>query len=393
MSRTGYSGELGYEVYCRPEHAETIWQAMLDQGAAFGIRPYGLAAVESLRIEAGLIFIGYDYFPGLTSPFHMNLDRTIKLDAGDFVGRDALRAELDAGITHRMVSLVIAGEEAPDYSSPVTRLGREVGRLLSPSAGRSPTIERVIGMACIEAELTEVGTPLEVTLPDGRSVPALVDTLPDVRPGEEAPAGVTATADDPVGVLATGTGGYGAVQALRRALPHEDVVLVCDHAYAPYPRRPPRVVLDRSARLADELAARPVKVLLVASAAATDEALAFLQARLAPLPVIGMDATLAAAGRLAPGGVCSRSRARAACAACRSGRRRGACAGRRASRSPSGRACASSSSRAAPTATRRGSLVSSRLAALGPEVTALALVCPHSAAVRGTSSRRSRPAR
>ena len=66
MSRDGYSGELGYEVYCRPEHAEPIWQALLDQGAAFGIRPYGLAAVESLRIEAGLIFLGYDYFPGLT---------------------------------------------------------------------------------------------------------------------------------------------------------------------------------------------------------------------------------------------------------------------------------------------------------------------------------------
>jgi aminomethyltransferase len=174
-------------VYCRPEHAETIWQALLDQGAAYGIRPYGLAAVESLRIEAGLIFIGYDYFPGLTSPFHMNLDRTIKLDAGDFVGRDALRAELAAGITHRMVSLVVAGEEAPDYDSPVMRLGREVGRLLSPSAGRSPTIERVIGMACVEAELTEIGTALEVTLPDGRSVPAVVDSYPMYDPEKKRP--------------------------------------------------------------------------------------------------------------------------------------------------------------------------------------------------------------
>jgi aminomethyltransferase len=187
VSRTGYSGELGYEVYCRPEHAETIWQALLDQGAAYGIRPYGLAAVESLRIEAGLIFIGYDYFPGLTSPFHMNLDRTIKLDAGDFVGRDALRAELAAGITHRMVTLVIAGEEAPDYNSPVTRLGREVGKLLSPSAGRSPTIERVIGMACIEAELTEIGTALEVTLPDGRTVPAMVESYPIYDPEKKRP--------------------------------------------------------------------------------------------------------------------------------------------------------------------------------------------------------------
>ncbi len=117
----------------------------------------------------------------------MNLDRTIKLDAGDFVGRDALRAELAAGITHRMVTLVIAGEEAPDYDSPVTRLGREVGRLMSPSAGRSPTIERVIGMACIEAELTELGTPLEVTLPDGRNVPAVVETYPMYDPEKKRP--------------------------------------------------------------------------------------------------------------------------------------------------------------------------------------------------------------
>ena len=117
----------------------------------------------------------------------MNLDRTIKLDAGNFVGRDALRAELAAGITHRMVSLVIAGEEAPDYNSPVTRLGREVGRLLSPSAGRSPTIERVIGMACIEAELTEIGTTLEVTLPDGRTVPALVESYPMYDPEKKRP--------------------------------------------------------------------------------------------------------------------------------------------------------------------------------------------------------------
>ncbi len=57
-------------------------------GRALGIRPYGLAAVESLRIEAGLIFLGFDYFPGVTSPFHMNLDRMIKLDKGEFVGKD-----------------------------------------------------------------------------------------------------------------------------------------------------------------------------------------------------------------------------------------------------------------------------------------------------------------
>jgi aminomethyltransferase len=187
VSRTGYSGELGYEIYCQPEHAEALWQALLDQGGALGLRPYGLAAVESLRIEAGLIFIGYDYFQGLTSPFHMNLDRMIKLDGAGFHGKAALQAELEAGITHRMVTLVIQGEEAPDYDTPVLQHGRGVGRLTSPSAGRSPTVDRIIGMACVEAELAEPGTRVEVTLPDGRLAPAVVDRYPIYDPEKRRP--------------------------------------------------------------------------------------------------------------------------------------------------------------------------------------------------------------
>jgi glutamate racemase len=193
---------------------------------------------------------------------------------------------------------------------------------------------------------------------------------------------LSASADDPVGVLATGTGGFGAVTALRRTLPHEDVVLVCDHAYAPYPRRPPRVVQDRVARLADELAARPVKALLIASAAATDEALGFLQTRLAPLPVIGMDATLAAAGRLVPGSVvlavagqgCLRSLPFWQAA--------------RRVRGPSGIAVAEWPGAREIVEDGRGAgdqacaLVSAQLATLPPEVAAIALVCPHSAALR-----------
>ena len=188
--------------------------------------------------------------------------------------------------------------------------------------------------------------------------------------------------DDPVGVLATGTGGYGAVQALRRALPHEDIVLVCDHAFAPYPRRPPRVVLDRIGRLADELAARPVKLLLVASAAATDEGLPFLQARLAPLPVVGMDATLAAAGRLAPGGVVLAVAGRGCLRSLpfwQATRRIRGPAGIAVAEWPGLRELVEAGGSERAAADR---LVQGQLATLGPEVTALALVCPHSAALR-----------
>ncbi len=187
VSRTGYSGELGFEVFCPVAGAERLWQGLLDQGAHLGIRPYGLAAVESLRIEAGLIFLGYDYFQAVTSPFHVNLDRMVKLDKPDFCGKAALEAELAAGISHRMVTLVIAGEEPPDYGSPVFQRGRGVGKLTSPSAGRSPTVDKLIAMASLEAELTELGTQVEVTLPDGRTVPAVVDSYPVYDPEKTRP--------------------------------------------------------------------------------------------------------------------------------------------------------------------------------------------------------------
>lgn len=187
LARTGYSGELGYEIYVPKEGAARLWQALLDEGASRGIRPYGLAAVESLRIEAGLIFIGFDYFQGLTSPFHMNLDRTINLEAGDFVGKAALAAELAGGISHRMTTLVIAGNESPDYGADVFVNGRGVGKLTSPSAGRSPSIDRLIGMACIEADLAEPGNRVEVALPDGRLVPAYTDTYPIYDPEKKRP--------------------------------------------------------------------------------------------------------------------------------------------------------------------------------------------------------------
>ena len=187
LARTGYSGELGYEIYVPKASAELLWQELLNEGASRGIRPYGLAAVESLRIESGLIFLGYDYFPGLTSPFHMNLDRTINLEAGDFEGKQALVDELAAGITHRLTTLVVAGNEAPDYGADVFVNGRGVGKLLSPSAGRSPSIDRLIGIACLEAELTEPGNRVEVTLPDGRLVPAYTDTFPIYDPEKKRP--------------------------------------------------------------------------------------------------------------------------------------------------------------------------------------------------------------
>ncbi|HSI97570.1 MAG TPA: aminomethyltransferase family protein, partial [Gaiellaceae bacterium] len=126
VSRTGYSGELGYELFCAPEGAEQLWEVVVGAGA----RPYGLAAVETIRIESGLIFIGYDYFQHETSPYDMGLDAVIRLDRATFCGKTALEPE-GASPSNRFVTLVVDGP-VPEYGAAVTRDGEPVGTLTSP---------------------------------------------------------------------------------------------------------------------------------------------------------------------------------------------------------------------------------------------------------------------
>ena len=170
VSRTGYSGELGYEIFCRPDAAAALWSALTGAGAA----PYGLAAVETLRIESGLIFIGYDYFPHQTNPFDMPLDRVIRLDTDDFTGKAALE-QTAADPPRRFVTLGVEGSAVPEYGAAVTSNGEPAGTLTSPC--ESPTLGRVIGMAVLETRFAQPGTRVEVALADG-FVEATVEPLP-----------------------------------------------------------------------------------------------------------------------------------------------------------------------------------------------------------------------
>jgi len=170
VSRTGYSGELGYEIFCGPDDATEVWSALTSAGAV----PYGLAAVETLRIESGLIFIGYDYFQHETNPFDVSLDKVVRLDTGDFHGRRAL-AETAKAPPRRMVTLAVEGTEVPEYGAAVTSDGEPAGTLTSPC--ESPTLERVIGLAVLKTRLAERDTRLEVAVGDG-TAPATVEPLP-----------------------------------------------------------------------------------------------------------------------------------------------------------------------------------------------------------------------
>ena len=177
LSRTGYSGELGFELYCSPDDAEVLWSAVLDAGRPHGLMPIGLSAIETLRIESGLLFPDIDYLCGQTDPFEVRLDHVIKLDKpGDFIGRDALRAIAADGTPRLLTTLEIDGEGVPQSGAPVSLGGREVG--IVRSACTSPTFGgQVIAMAAIDRDLVEIGTRLEVAL-DASTANATVGPFP-----------------------------------------------------------------------------------------------------------------------------------------------------------------------------------------------------------------------
>jgi aminomethyltransferase len=179
VSRTGYSGELGYELFTDPDYAKELWDTLIGAGA----KPYGLAAVEMLRIESGLIFIGYDYFQHETDPFDMSLDKVIRLDKGDFHGKRAL-AETAKAPPRRMVTLVLEGSEVPEYGAAVTKDGEGAGTLTSPC--QSPTLEQVIGMAVLETRFAKKGEQVDVAVGDSTAT-ATVSDFPIYDPEKTRP--------------------------------------------------------------------------------------------------------------------------------------------------------------------------------------------------------------
>ena len=180
LSRTGYGGELGYELFLLdPADAETLWSAVV--GA--GVTPVGTEAIEVARVEAGLIVTDYDYVPHQRTPYDLDLDRMVRPDKGlGFAGEDALRA-VAADPPHRFVTLRYEADALPDYGAVVTKDGEEVGVLTSPTD--SPRFGK-IGLAVVESALASVGNTLEVAVAQG-TVSATVDVLPIYDTGKKRP--------------------------------------------------------------------------------------------------------------------------------------------------------------------------------------------------------------
>lgn len=177
LSRTGYSGELGFEIYCKPDDAADLWNAILKSGGGHGLRPIGLSAIETLRIESGLLFPDVDYFPHQTDPYEVRLDNVVKPDKpGDFVGKEALKRIAAEGTPRLLTTLRIEGDDVPEYGAAVTLDGNDVGIVRSPC--QSPSFDmQVIAMAAIDRGLNQPGQRVDVALGDG-TVAATVAEFP-----------------------------------------------------------------------------------------------------------------------------------------------------------------------------------------------------------------------
>ncbi len=177
VSRTGYTGEDGFELYLAPEAAPAVWDALLEAGAGDGLVPAGLAARDSLRLEAGMALYGHE-IDRTTTPYEAGLGWVVKLKKGDFLGRDVLVAQKRQGTERRLIGFEISGRGIARQGHALVHDGAEVGRVTS--GGWSPSFEKAIGTAYLPPDLAATGTELEVNLRRRRLAATVVD-LPFYR--------------------------------------------------------------------------------------------------------------------------------------------------------------------------------------------------------------------
>ena len=173
ISRTGYTGEDGFELYLAPEDAPRVWRRLLAAGAA----PAGLGARDTLRLEAAMALYGHE-IDETTTPFEAGLGWVVKLDKGDFLGRDALAAQKAEGIPRKLVGFEVTGRGIARQGHGVVSDGGTVGSVTSGTW--SPTFEKALGMAYVPPEMAAPGTPLTLDV-RGKAVPAVVVEMPFYR--------------------------------------------------------------------------------------------------------------------------------------------------------------------------------------------------------------------
>lgn len=178
LSRTGYTGEDGFEIYVKSEDAAALWEALLEAGEEEGLLPCGLGARDTLRFEAKLPLYGHE-ISEQHNPLEAGLGFAVKLKKGvDFIGRDALAKQKEQGLTRKLVGIEMIDRGIPRQGYPVAVNGQTVGEVTTGSF--SPTLEKNIGLAYVPVAYSAVGTEVEVII-RGRALKARVVETPFYR--------------------------------------------------------------------------------------------------------------------------------------------------------------------------------------------------------------------
>ncbi|NCF70018.1 MAG: aminomethyl transferase family protein [Chloroflexi bacterium] len=187
VTRTGYTGDLGYELWVRPQHAESLWDRLVEAGDRYAVLPAGMVALDKVRIEAGLLLIEVDYISShharieaqKSSPFELGLGWAVSLDAGNFIGRKALRAEKERGSPWAFIGLEIdwvdlerlfdkvnLPPQVPGRASrlavPLYKNGKQIGQITSSTF--SPLLKKYIGLGTVLSEHAAIGTRVEIEI-------------------------------------------------------------------------------------------------------------------------------------------------------------------------------------------------------------------------------------
>jgi aminomethyltransferase len=174
ISRTGYTGEDGFELYVYNQDAVKLWRTLLAAGDEVGVIPAGLGARDSLRLEMGYALYGNDIDDRHT-PLEAGLGWVTKLAKGDFVGRDALQKQKEAGVRQRLVGFMLTERGFPRHGYEVRYNGEPSGEVTSGTV--SPSLEQGVGLAYVPVEAAKAGSPIEIMVRD-KAVPAEVAKAP-----------------------------------------------------------------------------------------------------------------------------------------------------------------------------------------------------------------------
>ncbi|QAT49166.1 glycine cleavage system aminomethyltransferase GcvT [Caproiciproducens sp. NJN-50] len=172
VSRTGYTGELGYEFYCAPQDAERLWDLLLEAGKEYGLIPCGLGARDTLRLEAAMPLYGHE-MDETVNPFEAGLSFGVKMDSHDFIGKEVLSKKMNPSRVR--IGLTVTGRGIARGGEPVLTNGSEIGKTTSGTF--CPYLKEAVAMALVDSSQTKVGAEVELEI-RGRCVAAKITALP-----------------------------------------------------------------------------------------------------------------------------------------------------------------------------------------------------------------------